>query len=436
MGLWGKPLHLRTVTIEGLDISIPAGGLEGDAPHELKNQSYTGRATPMPATTAAAMARSGTLVIDEMVARTATLEIAPRDPTKLPRHFDILNLVMTGIGEADGAKFQAQVINPKPRGTIETRGTFGPWQTDNPRLTPIRGDYRFSGADLNTIKGIGGILVSNGSYQGVLERIEVSGTTETADFRIDVSGQPVPLSTRFDAVVDGTNGNTWLQRIDAKLRDTRILAKGAVIRARDVKGREVSLDVAIDRGRLEDVLALAITSAKPVMTGAITLNTHMVIPAADATVVDKLQLAGNFELAQAHFTNLNVQKRINTLSRKGQGDDAAPDDSASAVSNVRGRFVMRDAAIQFSQLTFSVEGAVVQLAGTYNLRSQTIDFAGDLLLDASLAEMTSGIKGLAAHIAQPFFKRKGGGSKIPIRISGTREKPAFGLDVKRAFFKG
>ena len=193
---------------------------------------------------------------------------------------------------------------------------------------------------------------------------------------------------------------------------------------------------AIDRGRLEDVLALAIKSARPVMTGAITLNTHMVIPAADAPVIDKLQLAGNFELAQAHFTNLNVQKRINTLSRKGQGDDAAADDGASTVSNVRGRFVMRDAAIQFSQLTFSVEGASVQLAGTYNLRSQTIDFAGDLLLDASLAEMTTGIKALAAHIAQPFFKRKGGGSKIPIRISGTREKPAFGLDVKRAFFKG
>ena len=213
--------------------------------------------------------------------------------------------------------------------------------------------------------------------------------------------------------------------------------RGAVIRAREVKGREVSLDVTIDRGHLEDVLALAIKSAKPVMTGTITMSTHLVIPATDAAVVDKLQLAGNFELAQAHFTNLNVQRRINTLSRKGRGDDdSAPDDGGSAVSNVRGRFVMRDAMIKFSQLTFSVDGAIVQLADTYNVRGQTIDFAGDLLLDASLAEMTSGIKALAAHFAQPFFKRKGGGSKIPIRISGTREKPAFGLDVKRAFLKG
>ena len=414
LGLWGDPLHLTTVELEGLDISIPTGGLKGDD----------------------RQAHSGTLVIDEMRARTATLEIASKNPAKLPRHFDILNLVVTGIGEAEGAEFQAHLINPKPRGTIDTHGTFGPWQTDNPRTTPVRGDYRLSGADLNTIKGIGGILDSRGTYQGVLERIRVTGTTQTPDFRIDVSGQPVPLTTRFDALVDGTNGDTWLERVDAKLRNTRIVAKGAVVRDRDVKRREISFDAAIDDGRLEDVLALAVKSAKPVMTGAITLKARIVIPAIDAKVIDKLQLAGDFELAQAHFTNLNVQRKINMLSRKGQGDDAGSDEGPSAVSNVRGRFVMRDAAIYFSQLTFGVEGAIVQLAGTYNLRGQTIDFAGDLLLDAPLAETTTGIKALAARIAQPFFQRKGGGSKIPIRISGTRDNPTFGLDAKRAFLKG
>jgi len=414
MGLWGKPLHLTNVELDGLDMSIPAGGVRS----------------------AAGTSPKGKVVIDTMVAGKATLEIASKDPARLPRHFDILNLVLTGIGEAEGAAFQAEVVNPKPRGTITTHGTFGPWRTNNPRGTPVRGDYRFSDADLNTIKGIGGILSSTGSYKGVLERIAVTGTTDTPDFRIDVSGQPVPLSTRFDAVVDGTNGNTWLERVHARLRDTEILATGAVIRARDVKGREISLDVTIPNGRLEDVLALAIKSVKPIMTGAITLKTHMVIPARDASVIDKLQLAGEFELAQAHFTNVNVQRRINTLSRKGQGDDAGPDEGASAVSNLRGRFVMRDAAIRFSQLAFSVEGATVQLAGTYDLRGQTIDFAGDLLLDAPLAEMTTGIKALAARAVQPFFNRKGGGSKIPIRISGTRDKPAFGLDAKRAFLKG
>ena len=45
-------------------------------------------------------------------------------------------------------------------------------------------------------------------------------------------------------------------------------------------------------------------------------------------------------------------------------------------------------------------------------------------------------KAMLARIAQPFFRRPGGGSKIPIRISGPRSNPAFGLDVRRIFNRG
>jgi hypothetical protein len=168
------------------------------------------------------------------------------------------------------------------------------------------------------------------------------------------------------------------------------------------------------------------------MTGAVTLKTHLVIPAGDEDVVDKLQLAGDFQLAQARFTNLDVQRRVDALSRTGQGDEISADERESAVSNLRGRFALRDGSIRFSHLTFAVPGAIVQIAGIYNLRSEAIDFAGDLLLDATLAEMTTGFKAVMARVAQPLFRRPGGGSKLPIRISGTRSKPQFGLDIKRA----
>jgi len=255
---------------------------------------------------------------------------------------------------------------------------------------------------------------------------------------IDIAGQPVPLTTRFDAVVDGTNGNTWLERVEAKLRDTTILARGAVVRAREVKGREIAVDVTIQGGRLEDLMALAVRSAKPPVTGAVTIKTRLVIPAGEEDVVDKLQLAGAFELASARFTNLDVQGRVNTLSRRGRGNAAAErgNEGESVVSKLRGRFVMRHASIRFSELTFAVPGAIVQLAGVYNLRSEAIDFAGNLLLDATLAQMTTGLRSVAARIAQPLFRRPGGGSKLPIRISGTRSKPSFGLDIKRALLPG
>ena len=435
LGLSATPLRLNTVVLDGLEISIPPGGLNPGNKNEPVSDG-AGLTAPPPADHPASHGMSTTLLVDQLVARRAALEIASKDSTKLPRRFDIHDLEMRRIGEASGAPFRAALTNPKPNGRIDTEGTFGPWHPEDPRLTPIRGEYLFGHANLDTIKGIGGTLSSAGRYNGVLERIEVTGHTETPDFVIDIAGQPMPLTTTFEAVVDGTNGNTWLERVEATLRQTTIVARGAVVRSREVKGRQIALDVTIDGGRLEDLLALAVRSKRPPVTGAVSVNTRLVIPAGDEDVVDKLQLSGEFQLARASFTNLNVQSRVNTLSRRGQGDPGPEEEGESAVSNLRGRFVMRDGTIRFSDLTFAVPGAIVQIAGAYNLRSEAIDFAGHLLLDATLAEMTTGFKAVAARIAQPLFRRPGGGSKLPIRISGTRSKPAFGLDIKRALTPG
>jgi hypothetical protein len=78
--------------------------------------------------------------------------------------FEIHNLVMRGLGDGDGATFDAALTNPTPRGEIVTHGTFGPWQTNDPRQTPVRGEYTFKSANLDTIKGIGGTLSSVGRW--------------------------------------------------------------------------------------------------------------------------------------------------------------------------------------------------------------------------------------------------------------------------------
>jgi hypothetical protein len=288
---------------------------------------------------------------------------------------------------------------------------------------------------MDTIRGLGGTLSSRGRYSGVLERIDVTGETEIPDFSLDVAGRPVPLTTRFKAIVDGTNGNTYLEQVDARLFESHIHARGAVVRTEDVKGRHVALDIKIDQARIEDLLKIAIKAAKPPLTGAVKIACTFTLPAGAEDVMRRLRLDGDFALDEARFTSFNVQKRIETLSRKGRGDDPA-DNGASVVSRLRGHFRLRDAGLTFSNLTFAVPGAVVQLAGTYDLERETLDFAGDLLLDASLRETTSGTKAVIAAMAQPFFQRKGGGSKLPIRVRGTVAKPEFGLDVKRALLPG
>jgi hypothetical protein len=427
LGLLGTPVRLRTVTLDRLEINIPPGGLR------VRSGGEESAGAPAPAPRTPATRRR--LTIGEIIAHEAELRIAPKDAGRQPRIFDIHDLHILGYGERDGAEFRASLTNPVPKGNIETKGRFGPWHAREPRKTPLAGEYVFSKADMDTIKGLGGTLSSRGTYGGVLERIEVSGETSTPDFSIDIAGRPVPLATRFTAIVDGTNGNTYLEQVDARVFDSHIHASGEVVRTADVDGRHVALDIRIDKARIEDLLKLAIKGSKVPLTGAIRVNTKFRLPAGDADVVRRLRLDGDFALDSARFTSFDVQKRIVTLSQKGRGEDAPPD-GESVVSKLRGRFTLRNASLAFSNLTFGVPGATVRLAGTYHLETEALDFAGDLLLDASLRETVSGWKSILAAIAQPFFRRPGGGSKIPIKIGGTREKPEFGLDAKRALLPG
>src|SRR5262249_58549188 len=103
----------------------------------------------------------------------------------------------------------------------------------------------------------GGTLTADGGFDGMLPRLDVAGKTVTPDFRLDLGGASEPLDTTFHAVVDGTNGNTHLERVDAKLRHTPIEASGDVVSRPHVKGRPGAIDVKVRDGRIEDLLALA-----------------------------------------------------------------------------------------------------------------------------------------------------------------------------------
>ena len=97
------------------------------------------------------------------------------------------------------------------------------------------------------------------------------------------------------------------------------------------------------------------------------------IPPEKKKVIDKLQLRGEFVLSKAKFTDAGVQTKLTGLSRRGQGMNQ-DEEIGDVLSNLRGRFIVENAAAQFSSLTFSVPGAAVELAGRYGLRDEMIDF--------------------------------------------------------------
>ena len=83
-----------------------------------------------------------------------------------------------------------------------------------------------------------------------------------------------------------------------------------------------------------------------------------------------------------------------------------------------------------SSLTFDVPGAVVSLNGNYALRQETLAFAGELYMDAKISQTVTGFKSLLLKMADPLF-RKNGKTVVPLKISGTRNDPQFGLDMQR-----
>jgi hypothetical protein len=72
----------------------------------------------------------------------------------------------------------------------------------------------------------------------------------------------------------------------------------------------------------------------------------------------------------------------------------------------------------------------VNLQGIYSLNGQQFEFNGKLRTEASLSHMVdSPWLSVLLKAASPFFKKQGGGAEIPVKISGTKSEPKFGLDV-------
>ena len=420
--------HVGEVKLTGLQISIPPGRDErNDQEKDAAPRSSLERS----------QRDAKDVVIDQLIATDAKLVIIPGKEDKPSKVWNIHELHMQSVSFDRHMPFDAALRNAVPPGEIKVQGSFGPWQSEEPGKTTLEGTFTFADADLGIFKGIAGNLAAHGEFGGSLGRLGVHGETDTPNFTVTVSGNPVPLHADYHTTVDGTNGDTLLDRIDASFLNTSLVAKGSVIDSPGKKGRTVTLDVVMDKARIEDVLRLAVKGTKPPMTGAMKLRTKFVIPPEDRDIIEKLRLDGQFAIATAKFTNINVQQKVEELSRRGGGKTAELKDPRSVVSNFGGRFKLGGGTLELQTLTFDTPGASVQLAGTYRIKPQLLSFKGMLLLDAKMSETQKGWKRFLLKPLDPIFAKKGGeGTAIPIKIEGKRSEPSFGLDRGRLFRRG
>jgi hypothetical protein len=405
-GLIGPYRRANRMVFEGLHITVPPH--DANAPHASMPRPHSG----------------DRFIADEMIADNTVLTILPGKPGKDPLVFDIHKLELRPGGQA-AMHYKAELRNAKPPGLINAAGQFGPWNNEDPGSTRLDGEYTFDHADLSVFKGISGFLSSKGHFDGILATIHAVGTTDTPDFALRSGGHPVRLTTEFDSIINGTDGETLLQPVTAHFGKTTVVCRGGVVQEHGDKAKTVDLQGAVTNGRLEDVLFLA-TKAKLPMTGALSFNSKIVIPPGDVDIEKKLRLDGHARVRDMRFTSQNIQAKINELSDRARGMPGAAHDQ-NVGSDLQSRFILQGGVIDFPGLTFTVPGATVSLSGRYGILDETIDFAGHARTDAKLSQMTTGVKSVLLKAADPFFKKDGAGAVLPVHISGTREHPNFGL---------
>jgi large subunit ribosomal protein L14 len=118
IGLLRSPKRVRGLTLEGLEIHVPARG--------------DGRSEDDHATVRLDREPRSPFVIESIVANGAILRVLPRKPGKQPLEFDIRRLRLQSVGIDRPMEFDAELHNARPPGMIRSHGRFGPWAARNP----------------------------------------------------------------------------------------------------------------------------------------------------------------------------------------------------------------------------------------------------------------------------------------------------------------
>ena len=413
-------LHSSTsigiVYVEGMELHIPPADRRG----ALLGKSDTQSTQPKLA-----------LIVSHIVCDDAKIFIETSKPGKDPLEFDIQHLELTDMVWQRAFHYDALLTNPKPIGLIHSVGSFGPWHGAVPRDTPIDGDYNFSHADLNSIKGIGGMLSSTGHFAGQLGRITVDGATDTPNFSLDTSNHPVPLHTQFHAIVDGTTGDTTLDPVQAHMLNSNFTARGTVTKITGA-GHDIALDVDMPNARIEDMLQLAVKTQPPLMRGALTMRAKVHIPPGQIRVAQKLELTGRFDVRSVSFSNPKVQDEVDGMSMRAQGKpqeakDAGSNRKPEVSSEMKADFTLGNAMATVHNLDYEIPGAHVLMDGVYSLNGEVFEFKGHVRTDATASQMVTGWKSWILKPVDPFLKKNGAGLELPISISGAKGDIHFGL---------
>lgn len=413
--------HITMIRAEQTHLRFPPGG-QGVGPES----------TPIEL----GVVHSG-ITIGKIFADGAEVEFLSDQPGKPSTVYYISKLALHNLAEGEPLLYHASIQLPLPPADVYVQGKLNPVRHGQVGTTEMSGTFDVENMNLGVFRGIAGTLASKGSFEGVLQHLNVQGATNAPDFEVTESGHKVHLVTRYQALVNGMNGDVALKSVTAQFGHTAINVAGDITGQDEGKGKTASLQLYSDGARIEDLLRLFVKDNTPPMTGAILFRAKATLPPENRSFIDKVQLQGDFGISGAKYPHPETQKDIDVLSARAEGkagqvqdeDKKRGNDSydpGRVLSNVKGHVVLRDAVAHLSNVSFDVPGASARIDGTYKLKTDQIDLKGDMHLDTELSKATTGVKSFLLKVIQPLTaQKKHEGSIVTLKIEGTYDDPKY-----------
>ena len=406
--------HVTDMEIAGLLVTVPPNDASGNSPL-------------MPVIDG----KSDLSSVGEIKADNAEIEILSRTNGAQPTKFHIHRLVIQNLAGGRRMPFRVSLSTGTPVGLFDGSGELGPWKTNGPSSTPISGAYRYTNADLSAFNGLAGKLSAMGRLNGTLAKIETSGSADVPEFHVDGSAHNSHLTAVYEASVDTNNADTSLKNVEVHIGRTIVTANGQVAGTETGEGKTARLELAVNTGRVEDLLNFFSEEKHPSMTGAVRLHGHAELPPGDG-FLKKVRLTGDFGVAGGRFTNVLRQKPIDHLSESARGEKKTQqdEDPRTVLSNLTGHVAIRDGSAELHNLSFDFPGATAQMEGTYNLLAKKVNIRGTLQTRGKLSDAGSGFKAVILKAVTPFLKKQHT-TVAPFSITGTASNPSIDLDLGR-----
>jgi hypothetical protein len=363
--------------------------------------------------------------VTDLFASGAVLTIAPKQKGSPPERFDFPQLHLSSLARDKAIGLHVTTLNSHLVGRAEVVGSVGPLRLNDLNGTNLAGAFRLTNLDLASYKVVAGLVSAEGRFQGTLGRTEVAGHAVIPDFEVTRSHHSQRLTAEYRLLVNGIRGDVTINSVTAHFLNSTLVGHGSITGR---QGKTTVLDIDTHPAPIQDLLRLFVRSDPAPLDGSLSMHAHIVMPPGHETFLKRVQIDGNFRIANGIFTRKETQQKVDELSARARGlkDHVPP---GQVVSDVRSSVRLRNEVAKLSDAFFAVPGAIAIGGGTYNLADEAIDLRGKLAMQASLSKAATGVKSILAIPLDPFFKKGHAGAVLPVRMTGTYSHPAFKMSL-------